>query len=48
MLNRELGTDAHLAKLHKKAATRFFPSGVDDTVVDSLPAARAVLRRALG
>jgi hypothetical protein len=47
VLNRELDTDAHLAKLHRKAATRFFPSGVDDTVVDSLPAARAVLRRAL-
>jgi len=47
VLNRELGSDAHLAKLHKKAATRFFPSGVDDTVVNSLQTARAVLRRAL-
>ena len=47
VLDRELASDAHLAKLRTKAARRFFPQGTDDAVVAELPAARAALRQVL-
>jgi hypothetical protein len=47
VLARELGDEAHLAKLRMKAAMRFFPTAIDDATVAALPAARALLAEAL-
>jgi hypothetical protein len=43
VLARELGHDAHLAKLHSKVARGFFPTPIDRAVLGVLPAARAAL-----
>jgi hypothetical protein len=48
VLNREFDEEAHLVKLRKKAASRFFPSAIDYALVDALPLARASLKEALG
>jgi hypothetical protein len=47
ILDRELGGEAHLAKLRMKATNRFFPGGTDAAVVEALPNARAALRELL-
>ena len=47
VLRRELGDPAHLEKLGRKAATRFFPGGISDEVLGALPAARARLGEAI-
>jgi hypothetical protein len=47
ILDRELGSDAHIAKLRHKAASQFFPGRVDGAVLDALPVVRGVLRKAL-
>jgi hypothetical protein len=47
VLARELDNDAHLAKLRRKAATRFFPTGIADVTLEALPAARSLLADAL-
>jgi hypothetical protein len=47
VLRRELGNDAHLAKLESKVARRFFPAPIDASVLDALASARAALAEAL-
>jgi len=47
VLQRELGDPAHLEKLGRKAATRFFPAGITDAVLDALPSARVRLAEAI-